>query len=114
MNDLETQAIFESLWFSHSNTENKPFIVYYTAAWCKPCKNLDTDAIAAKATANGIEIWKCDDTVNSYTAGYAGVRKFPTFVFYTPEKEYQRISSNDTEKVLIWIDSCPGLRGNTV
>ena len=103
MNMLETQAQFESLWF---NTDSKKeFIVYYTASWCKPCAKIAVQAVAAAALEYGIEFCKCDETTNEYTSGYAGVRRFPTFVYYTPKKEHNRLQSNDTSTIIQWIDT---------
>lgn len=94
---LETQAEFESLWFGQSAR----WIVYFTASWCKACKKLDLDAIAA--AAKDIEIFKCDETVNDYTAGYCGVRSFPTFILFEPQSAKSTLQSSDTEKVVQWI-----------
>ena len=96
---LETQAEFESLWFGQSAR----WIVYFTASWCKACKKLDLDAIAAAAAAKDIEIFKCDETVNDYTAGYCGVRSFPTFVMFEPQTTKGTLQSSDTQKVVEWI-----------
>ena len=101
MNVLETQAEFETLWFGRSTTTR--WIVYFTASWCKACKKLDLDAIAAAAEANTIEIFKCDETVNEYTAGYCGVRSFPTFVMFEPQTIKRTLQSSDTQTVIEWI-----------
>jgi thioredoxin-like negative regulator of GroEL len=101
MKVLETQAEFETLWFDRSTT--KRWIVYFTAAWCKPCKKLDLDVINAAAAAQDIEIYKCDETVNDYTAGYCGIRSFPTFVLFEPQGAKSTLHSNDTQNVIEWI-----------
>ena len=101
MNLLETQADFESLWFGRSATRR--WIVYFTASWCKACKKLDLDAIAAAAAAKDIDIFKCDETGNDYTAGYCGIRSFPTFVLFEPQCAKSTLQSSDTEKVVQWI-----------
>ena len=101
MNVLETQADFETLWFGRSTTMR--WIVYFTAAWCKPCKKLDLDAIHAAAAAKDIEIYKCDETVNDYTAGYCGIRSFPTFVMFEPQVAKSTLQSCDTQKVIEWL-----------
>lgn len=100
---LETQEQFESLWFS-KDVESK-WIVYFTAAWCGPCKSLDTEELTKTAHAKHIPIYKCDDTVNDYTGGYCGVRSFPTFIYFNPKKVVSTFKSNDTSKVIEWINS---------
>ncbi len=99
---LETQAEFETLWFDNSTT--KPWIVYFTASWCKACKKLDLDAIHSAAAAKDIEIFKCDESVNDYTAGYCGVRSFPTFVLFEPQTTKSTLQSSDTQKVIEWLN----------
>jgi thioredoxin-like negative regulator of GroEL len=99
---LETQAEFESLWFS---AESCRWIVYFTAAWCKPCAKLDLSLIQAAADAKGIPIYKCDETVNEYTVGYCGIRKFPTFVYFRPKTTVGSCQSSNTDDVVTWIQS---------
>ena len=106
---LETQAHFEDYWFNKGPQEgmrilDNGFLVYFTAAWCKPCQKLDLARLELAATARGLTLLKCDETINDYTAGYCQVRAFPTFVFFTPGKEVSRIKSSITEDVESWIN----------
>ena len=104
---LESQEHFEEL-FRDSKSEGRSkdnlFIVYFTAAWCQPCKNLDRSQITEFANKNRIPLYICDAKENNYTPGYANVRSFPTFVAFTLGKEVNRLQSNSTEAVLLWID----------
>jgi thioredoxin-like negative regulator of GroEL len=100
---LETQEQFEKMFNNTGRTQ--PFLVYFTAAWCGPCKALDTSAIAAAAKVRNIPIYKCDETVNNYTSGYCGVRSFPTFQYLLPRKPLAQFKSNNTEEVIAWINS---------
>lgn len=101
---LETQEQFESLWFGASET-TQPWIVYFTAAWCGPCQQLDLTALDAAASQSNIPFWKCEYTINDYTAGYCNVRKFPTFVYFEPGKIRATYSSNVSTDVVAWIQS---------
>jgi hypothetical protein len=108
MKVLETQADFEALWFAPTAVETDegdaaPWIVYFTAAWCKPCKKLDLDAICTAADACGVPIYKCDETVNEYTSGYCGVRSFPTFILFRPKTVLSTLHSSDTGAVIEWV-----------
>jgi thioredoxin-like negative regulator of GroEL len=102
MKMLETQAQFEEMWFGDA----KPWIVYFTAIWCKPCQRLDSEALAKVAEEKDITMWKCELTVNEYTAGYCGVRSIPTFVYFKPKAIVSTLQSSDTESVKLWIESC--------
>ena len=104
MKMLETQAQFEEMWFGPPETE--PWIVHFTAKWCKPCQQLDSELLAKVAEEKGITLWKCEITVNDYTAGYCGVRSIPTFVYFKPKSMVSTLQSSDTATVKSWIESC--------
>lgn len=110
MFDLTTQQDFETMWFhtgstvlSGTRSQDHAWIVYYTASWCSACKHLDMEKLDEVAKQRGLTIWKCDDSVNDYTAGYCNVRAFPTFHFCTPRKIVKSIQSNKTDIVAEWI-----------
>jgi len=103
-----TQEQFEAMWWTKDpgSEFQKGFFVYFTAAWCKPCKKIDHAAVEAAVCAKGIPYYICDETVNKYTSGYCNVRKFPTFQFCKPKTLVGSLSSSDTEEILAWISSC--------
>ncbi len=106
---LETQEQFETMWFQKEDGEQRPrdkaWLVFFTAAWCGPCKKLDLTALDAVATNIGLPFWKCDYVTNEYTPGYCNVRKFPTFVLFRPGEIVAVKSSNQTDEVAAWIQS---------
>jgi len=111
---LDTQAEFEALWFQGEEEKEKEkekekqvkeWIVYFTAAWCGPCKKLDCDILDRTAAEKGIPIFKCDVVRNEYTHGYCGVRAFPTFMFFRPKAVVSKLQSSDTDQVRQWIMS---------
>lgn len=112
---LETQEQFEELWFANPQEppkegmrqSDRSWIVWFSAAWCGPCKRIDAAQVEAAATAKGIPFWKCDDTINNYTGGYCGIRAIPTFVFMYPKVIQTKITSADTDTVIQWIQSLP-------
>jgi thioredoxin-like negative regulator of GroEL len=103
MQDLTTQTQFEALF--NDKTQPQPFIVYFTAAWCGPCKALDTATIAAVAAARKIPIYKCDYVTNEYTVGYCSITSFPTFQYMKPRTILSEAKSNQTADIVAWINS---------
>lgn len=106
---LETQEEFETLWFQKQGDGQRPhdnaWLVFFTAAWCGPCKKLDLEMLDAVANSVGLPLWKCDYVTNEYTPGYCNVRKFPTFVLFRPGEIVAVKSSSQTEEVAAWIQS---------
>lgn len=113
MRTFDTQLDFEVYWEGKAEqtkpvgfrADDKAFIVYFTASWCGPCKRLDIDSIEAATKTAGIPIWKVEQTINDYTAGYCDVRSLPTFILAKPKEIVSRISSSNTQDVLQWITS---------
>jgi len=111
MRTFDTHQDFELYWTGKSEAV-KPagfrsvdhgFLVWFSASWCGPCKRLDMDAIEAAAKVVGVPLWKVEQTVNDYTAGFCNVRALPTFAFMIPRKINSTITSCVTEDVVAWI-----------
>jgi len=113
MRTFDTQLEFETYWEGKAEVgkpagfraADKAFVVYFTATWCGACKRLDLDAVEAAAKAVGLPIWKVEQTVNDYTAGFCAVRSLPTFILCTPKKIVSRLSSSATEDVVAWLST---------
>ena len=111
MRTFDTQLEFEEFWFGRVETtkpasvraSDKGFFVYFTATWCGACKRLDLDAVEAAAKAVGVPLWKVEQTVNDYTAGFCDVRSLPTFLFIKPKTVVGRLSNSRTEDVVAWM-----------
>ena len=106
MNSIN-QTQFEELWFSLDSTH---WIVYFTAAWCGACKKLDLAKITEELQTKNIPFYICDETINNYTAGYCGIRKFPTFIYCNPKKIVSSVSNNNTSIIMEWIESINNTR----
>lgn len=116
MRTFDTHRDFEEYWMGTATSikpigyraTDKAFLVYFSASWCGPCKRLDIEAIEAAAKAQGVPLWKVEQTVNDYTAGFCDVRSLPTFMLFTPKILVSRISSSVTENIVEWINNvCP-------
>lgn len=111
MRTFDTQLEFEEFWFGRVSggkpasvrSSDSGFFVYFTATWCGACKRLDLDAVEAAAKTAGVPLWKVEQTVNDYTAGFCAVRSLPTFLFITPKVVVSRLSSSRTEDVTAWM-----------
>lgn len=111
---LETHDQFEQRWGYNATDATIPrpdglrssdnrWIVYFTAKWCGPCKQINVAAVDEAATAAGLTLWKCDIDANEYTTGYCGVRAVPTFICFEPKKVVSTFKSNQTEDIVQWI-----------
>jgi thioredoxin-like negative regulator of GroEL len=112
MRTFDTQLEFEQYWFGKSEAVKPPgfrtadsaFLVYFSASWCGPCKRLDIDAIEATAKSHGLPLWKVEQTVNEYTAGFCDVRSLPTFILFRPKVIVSKLSSSATTDVVNWLN----------
>ena len=103
MQELRTQAEFETLWLNKENTS--PWIVYFTKDDCAPCCLLDKAAILV--AAGDIPFYMVNLSVNKYTPGFCSITRFPTFVIIRNQGVKQRIiailTSSNTENVCKWL-----------
>lgn len=111
MRSFDTQEEFETYWFGTApvtkpasvRAADQAFLVWFSATWCGPCKRLDMDKVEAAAKEAGVPLWKVEQTVNSYTAGYCDIRSLPTFALMVPKKIVGTLCSSDTDAVVSWI-----------
>jgi thiol-disulfide isomerase/thioredoxin len=113
MRTFDSHLDFENYWFGKSEpvkpagirASDSAFLVYFSASWCGPCKRLNMDLIEAAAKVHGVPLWKVEQTVNDYTAGFCDVRSLPSFILFTPKKIVSKVSSSATEDVVNWINA---------
>jgi hypothetical protein len=77
---LNDQELFES-FLSRSNPAFKAkypiIVVYFTANWCRACKNVNVPELMA--LRSDIKWFKVDMDENEYTGAYCGVKSIPSF-----------------------------------
>jgi hypothetical protein len=103
MKELATQEQYEDMWFGRST--DKPFLIWFTAKWCRPCQLMDKEAL--DAAAKHIDFYYCDQTRNKYTAGFCDVRAFPTFMLLKPGVVLATLTNSNTSTVATWIRNLP-------
>jgi thiol-disulfide isomerase/thioredoxin len=80
--------------------EDTPFLVWFSATWCVPCKKMDKDALQLAARDANVPMYFCD---NDYTPGYCNIRRFPTFAYFEKQKMKKALVSSDMLAVCDWI-----------
>ena len=86
-------------------TSGTRFIVWCSAAWCKPCQRMDKDVLVSAIVEKGIPIYYCDDTVNPQVIAVCGIKTFPTFCYFKGGVQVGSRNSADAAKVGMWIRS---------
>ena len=104
---LTTQEQYEELWFGRAThtVGPGPYLVWFSAKWCRPCQQMDKALLEAAASRAGIPFYYCDETVNKYTPGYCDVRAFPTFMIFRPGAVVGTLTSSNTTVVARWIQN---------
>lgn len=96
---LSSQDQFELLLSSQSK-----FLIWFSAAWCGPCQNMDKQALVTAAEATGLPFYYCDQTVNPDTVDSNAIQAFPTFVVFEKGQRQSFRKSADTVKVCQYIE----------
>ena len=102
MESLQSQEFFESL--ISKNGEHDPMVVVrFTASWCGPCRNVDTQRLLDLHPGIKWYLADIDEGDNTYTLGYCGLLKIPGFMAIKNGKPQPPLQSSDTEKILQWL-----------
>jgi len=103
---LTTLEQYEELWKGYDINGNpgpKRFLIWFSAAWCGPCKAMDKAELIATAKEMTLPFYYCDEVVNRETIDAAGITSFPTFIMFNPGSVVAKRNSADTTKVCQWI-----------
>ena len=96
---LLTQEDFETL---RSTKHEKPVLIYFTAAWCGPCRAFDWESV--RSSLQSYTIYLCDVDQNTYTPGYCGVRSIPNFFLLKTDSTFAGPKQmSDSAKLLEWL-----------
>jgi len=98
MHHLKTHEQFQRLLET-----NQRFIVWFSAAWCGPCQNMNKQELDEASQEAGVPLIYCDQTVNDETREACAIRSFPTFVCFDQGAAVAKRQSADTAKVCMFI-----------
>ena len=98
---LQNHEQVESL-FSRGEHPNSNYpavaVIYFTAKWCAPCKNLELDRIIAAFPRT--LFYKLDIDDLDHSAGWCNVRKIPSFMVLKYGKYRPAFTSSNTDTVI--------------
>jgi len=97
------QSIQSVQQFTDSLKAHTKLLVWFSAAWCTPCQNMEKRALIETASEKGIPLYYTDQTVVPELTEMADIRQMPTFVLFVDGKESARRVSSETAKVCMWI-----------
>jgi thioredoxin-like negative regulator of GroEL len=100
MHELHTREELEAA--ANSKT---PTLVWYSAAWCGPCRRINATTVEVAATKAGITFAHCDVDRVSMAVHIHSISRIPTFVLFRAGNEIARISSPDTAEITAWIST---------
>lgn len=105
MDYLETQEQFEKIIGRLPSDEPVPtsVVIQFSATWCGPCRRINTEAMIMN-TPKQITWLKCDVDMNSYTAGFCGIKSIPSFMAIHDKKIIGQLQSSDTGKIVAWVN----------
>jgi thioredoxin 1 len=75
--------------------ENKPFVVWFSASWCGPCRTINKAELSALATELDLALYYCDVDSNGPVMGACRVKQVPTFLAIRDGKLGARMSGAD-------------------
>lgn len=85
-----------------------PKVLYFTAKWCGPCKQIKPFYYNFAESNTGITFFKIDVEDNEELTAAFNVRSMPTFVFFKSKQEYKVFTGADSKKLgnhIEWLKS---------
>ena len=109
--DLYYQSPNPNTTINQDQSDDKIFIFYFTATWCKPCQQITPffNNLEQKYQESCF-FYKIDVDNGSEIAEYCQISKIPTFIIYFKQKIIDTISAdiqkveNDIQKILLVIN----------
>lgn len=104
MRRLKSQEQFETEIYGVKNGPTYVCILF-SASWCGPCKKIDKEALISAYPQ--IVWYGCDVDENTYTHGYCGLQKVPSFAFIKAGRFVDKLQGTiDIATIHTWLDKC--------
>lgn len=81
-----------------------PFVVWFSATWCGPCRSIDAEAVAAAATKAKVTLFHCDVDAGKRIAQVCGIRSIPTFMAFVGGEPDNKLSTSNTVAICGFIE----------
>ena len=75
------------------------YILYFTASWCGPCKQIYPFLCDINKKSDNINIYKIDVDNNDFLTGKFKILSMPTFIFIKNKQHVDTLVGSDTTKL---------------
>lgn len=76
------REITEMSEFQQLLDSGEPFVIWFGATWCGPCRALDADELEAHAKKLRVTLLHCDVDAGKKIAAACRIKKIPTFISF--------------------------------
>lgn len=94
--------------FTQLLEQNAPFILWFSAHWCGPCRSIKKPELAAFAAAQGVPLYYCDADAHPSIMDACRVTQIPTFLVIKDAKPGARVKGADLPAIHRLIKSVAG------
>lgn len=95
MRELTQVAEFQRLIDS-----GEPFVVWFGATWCGPCREVDAAEVEKQAKRLRLAIFHCDVDSGKKIASLCGITKIPTFMSFIGGEPDRKITTSVTPAIV--------------
>lgn len=81
--------------FSTLLESTQPFVLWFSASWCGPCRSINKTELTELATGLGLPLYYCDADAHPTIMDACRIQKIPTFLVIRDGKLGARMSGAD-------------------
>ena len=78
---------------------DKPFVIWFGATWCGPCRDVDAAEVEKQAKRLGLAIFHCDVDAGKKIAATCNISKIPTFMSFIGGEPDRKITTSITPAI---------------